>query len=474
MLRFQPVKSSYNGAFWIEQVLAQEPGAETTEVLEGQHRTDVLIIGGGFTGLWTAIELKKRNPGLDVTLIEANLCGTGASGRNGGHLMGWWERFANLTEAFGVEEAKWIATAAMQTVDEIGAFCDENAIDAHYRKRGRLHVATAERHIGIWRHWLDQIEQAGCHGIFQPLDPAEVAERCKSDRFLAGIFEPVSATIQPALLARGLRRVAIERGVRVYEQTPALAIEKGSPITVRTPKGIVQADRIGLAIYAWAASIPSLRRSILPAANEAIATAPDPERAGKIGGLGGEAITDERFLLDYLHSTEEGRIVLGRATGTIAPAGRIPAWFTSERKQADAAAGGLRFLFPQLANLPITHKWGGPIDRTWNSLPLGGELDEVPGVRYFTGYSGLGVGPSLLGGRILASSLLECDDDYQRSSLNRGVTARYPHEPRRFFGQTMLRLAMTERERAEEDNRPMRFPYAQVRAVTNAVKGKRD
>jgi glycine/D-amino acid oxidase-like deaminating enzyme len=474
MLRLQSVKSSNTGAFWIEQALSREVDAEDAEPFEGQLRTDVLIVGGGFTGLWTAIELKKRNPNLDVTLIEAKLCGTGASGRNGGHLMGWWERFHYLTEAFGVDEARWIATAAMQTVDEIGAFCAENDIDAGYRKHGRLHVATAERHIDIWQPWLDQIEQAGMHGIFEPLDPAEVAERCKSSRFLAGIFEPVSATVQPALLARGLRRVAIERGVRIFEQTPALSIERGSPITVRTPRGIIQAERVGLAIYAWAASIPSLRRSIQPAANEAIATAPDPERAGKIGGRGGEAITDERFLLNYLHATEEGRVVLGRATGTIAPGGTIPAWFTSKRKQADAATGGFRFLFPHLADLPITHRWGGPIDRTWNSLPLGGELEEVPGVRYFAGYSGLGVGPSLLGGRILASSLLECDDDYERSSLNQGVTLRYPREPRRYIGQTMLRLAMTERERAEEEDRAMRFPYAQVRTLTNTAKGKHD
>jgi glycine/D-amino acid oxidase-like deaminating enzyme len=474
MLRFQPVKSSNAGAFWIEQALQHEPDAERAEPFEGQLRTDVLIIGGGFTGLWTAIELKKRQPGLDITLIEAALCGTGASGRNGGHLMGWWERFHNLTEAFGVDEAIWIANQAMRTVDDIGAFCAEHDIDAHYRMRGRLHVATAERHVGIWQHWLDEIERAGQHGIFEPIDPAEVAERCKSDRFLAGIFEPVSATIQPALLARGLRRVAIEQGVKIFERTPALSLERGSPITVRTPGGIVQAERVGLAIYAWAASIPSLRRSIQPAANEAIATAPDPERAGTIGGLGGEAITDERFLLDYLHATHEGRVVLGRATGTAAAAGRIPAWFTSERKQADAAIGGFRYLFPHLSDLPITHRWGGPIDRTWDSLPLGGELEEAPGVHYFAGYSGLGVGPSLLGGRILASSLLDADDDYERSSLNQGVRQRYPREPRRFFGQTMLRLAMTERERAEEEDRPMRFPYGQARAISNAVKGKRD
>jgi glycine/D-amino acid oxidase-like deaminating enzyme len=179
-------------------------------------------------------------------------------------------------------------------------------------------------------------------------------------------------------------------------------------------------------------------------------------------------------MVHYLHATEEGRVVLGRATGTIAPAGHIPAWFTSERKPAEAAAGGFRFLFPQLADLPIPHNWGGPIDRTWNSLPIGGDLVEVPGVRYFAGYSGLGVGPSLLGGRILASSLLDSDDDYQRSSLNQGVAARYPREPRRYFGQTMLRLAMTERERAEEDDRPMRFPYAQARALGKALKARRD
>ncbi len=471
-LRFQPVKSSYEGAFWIEQAFAREPEAEAVTPLEGQLRTDLLIIGGGFTGLWTAIELKKRDPNLDVTLIEAKLCGTGASGRNGGHLMGWWERFHHLSELYGLDDARWIANAAMNTVDEIGAFCAEHGIDCGYRRRGRLHVATAERHIGQWQPWLDEMERAGVEGIFEPLTPEEVADRCKSNRFLAGIFEPISATIQPAYLARGLRRVAIEMGVKIYEQTPALSMEAGSPILVRTPKGIIQADRVGLAIYAWSASIPSLRRSILPAANEAIASAPDLERAGKIGGQGGEAITDERFMVHYLHATEEGRVVLGRATGFLAPAGRIPAWFTSERKQAEAAIGGFRFLFPQLADLPITHKWGGPIDRTWDSVPLGGPLAEVPGAHFFAGYSGLGVGPSLLGGRILASSLLESDDDYERCPLNSGVASRYPREPRRFIGSTMLRRAMYERERAEEDDRPMSFPYQQARSIAHRLKSR--
>ncbi|CAN5406773.1 FAD-dependent oxidoreductase [soil metagenome] len=470
MLRLQPVKSSYTGAFWIEQAFGREPLAETVEPLGGQLRSDVLIIGGGFTGLWTAIELKQRNPGLDVTLIEAKLCGTGASGRNGGHLMGWWERFHYLTEAFGDSEARWIANEAMRTIDDIGAFCVEHAVDINYRRNGRLHVATAERHVGNWQPWLDEMSRVGIEGIFEPLSPEEVADRCKSNRFLAGIFEPVSATIQPAYLARGLRRVAIELGVRIHEQTPAISIEKGSPITVRTPNGIVQADRVGLAIYAWAASIPSLRRSILPAANEVIATAPDLERAGKIGGKGGEAITDERFMVHYLHSTEEGRVVLGRATGVAAPAGRIPAWFTSERKQAEAAIGGFHYLFPQLVDLPITHKWGGPIDRTNNSLPVGGELVEVPGAFYFAGYSGLGVGPSLLGGRILASSLLEADDDYARTSLNQGVKERYAREPRRFFAATVLRKAMHERERAEEDDRPMAFPYGTAKSIKRTLK----
>src|SRR5712692_10806117 len=197
-------------SLWLEEAL---PGEEDAPPLEGDERADVCIVGGGFTGLWTALQLKEREPSLDVALVEADVCGAGASGRNGGFVLSWWAKFAALEELCGTEEALRLARASAAAVSEIGAFCAENEIDAHFRPDGWLWTATSTAQIGAWEPTLARTASLG-EGPFTRLEPEEVARRAASPMHLAGVFEASAATVHPARLARGLRRVAIERGVR--------------------------------------------------------------------------------------------------------------------------------------------------------------------------------------------------------------------------------------------------------------------
>ncbi len=183
--------------------------------VRGALRADVCIVGGGFTGLWTALEIKRIEPSLDVLVVEADVCGTGASGRNGGFAMTFWHHFVGLERACGAAEALRLARASDAAVAEIGEFCDQHGIGAHYRRAGWLWTATNEAQVGAWEGTIAAIERHG-EKPFERIGADEVAARSGSPTHIAGVFEPGSATVQPALLVRGhAARCAVARGAGV-------------------------------------------------------------------------------------------------------------------------------------------------------------------------------------------------------------------------------------------------------------------
>src|SRR5947199_1049617 len=173
-------------SLWLEEALGQAPDAPR---LEGDERADVCIVGGGFTGLWTALRLKELDPSIDVALVEADVCGGGASGRNGGFVLSWWAKFGTLKKVVGGEEAVRLARTSAEAVDDIGAFCAEHGIDAHYRRDGWLWAATSTAQLGAWEDTLTTIAVYG-EQPFQRLDPAEVARRAGERTHLGGVYEP--------------------------------------------------------------------------------------------------------------------------------------------------------------------------------------------------------------------------------------------------------------------------------------------
>jgi putative aminophosphonate oxidoreductase len=438
-------------SLWLEEAL---PGEEDTPRLEGDERADVCVVGGGYTGLWTALRLREHDPSLDVVLVESDVCGGGPSGRNGGFVLSWWAKFGKLEHLCGAEEALRLARASAEGVDAIGAFCAEHGIDAHFRRDGWLWAATSKAQVGSWDETLAQIER---HGVapFVRLEPEEVAKRAGSSEHVGGVFEPTAATVQPALLARGLRRVALERGVRIFEHSPMTRLQRSRPLRVDTAHGGVVADRVVLALNAWLAQVPELASSLFVIASDMVATEPIPERLAEIGFTNGVAVSDSRLLVNYYRTTIDGRIAFGQGGGTLARGSKIGAVFhgTAPRARADHVAKSFRALYPMLADVPTPISWTGPIDRTWTGIPFFGRLAGRPDIVYGGGYSGNGVGPAFLGGRALASLTLDLGDEWAHSARLLPPQGGVPPEPIRSLGGRLVKAAVARKERLEDRGR---------------------
>lgn len=435
--------------YWMGEALAAEPG-EPLRTLERGLQADFAIVGGGYVGLWTAIELSEAEPDARIVVLEADLCGSGASGRNGGFAFGWWPKIETLIDRAGEGEALRLAKAAAAAVDELGEFCRDEGIEAAFSQKGWLWTATSAAQIGAWRGATKACARLGV-APFEELGVEEVQRRTGSPVHLGGAFERDAATVQPARLARGLMRAARRRGIEVYERSPVLEIDRGAP-ALSTAAGIVRAHRVVLATNAWLASVPELRRAIVPLSSDVVATAPFPDALEASGWSGGEAVSDSRLMVHYLRTTDDGRVVLGRGGGGLGSCGRFPGGFDHHRRRARRVSASVRELVPASSRFPIVDSWGGAVDRSYDGLPFFGAL-KGNRILYGAGFSGNGVVPSLLGGRILRSLALGRQDEWSHSALAKGPPGRFPVEPVRTLGGTLVREAVRRKESLEDRGR---------------------
>jgi glycine/D-amino acid oxidase-like deaminating enzyme len=419
---------------WLEEALANE---EDAPVLEGSIRCDVCVIGGGFTGLWTALRLKEQERSLDVVLIEQDVCGSGASGRNGGFALTWWSKFPSLQKLLGPQEAVNLCRASEDAVNEIGAFCTEFGIDAQYRRRGWLWTATSSAQIGAWQQTIQEISAAGGGQPFVDLSDAEVMEKAGSPEHVAGVYEQICAAVQPAALARGLRRVAINRGVRVFERSKETAFAP----RVRTARGTVTADSVVVAIGAWLARN---NPAIAVISSDIIVT--EPLEAPPLED--GLCCSDSRLMVNY-YREHNGRFCFGKGGGAVAFAGRA-ATFEGASPRAKWVEESFRRLYPQLASARIDRSWTGPIDRTKSGIPF---FFRDGNVIYGAGYSAVGVSQTSIGGRILASLALRTEDEWANSPLVRRPLGAFPREPIRYVGGRVVRAGVARKEQAEDAGR---------------------
>jgi glycine/D-amino acid oxidase-like deaminating enzyme len=436
-----PLKRSY----WME---SSEAEAAVSSPLQGHHAVDVLIIGGGFVGLWTAMTIKQLEPDARVMLLEQDVCGGGASGRNGGFVMSWWPKIGTLRTFCDERQARFLGESAERAIYELGEFCAQHEIDAHFQQKGWLWTATSPQHIDTWNGTLAACERLGVQP-FERLSAEEVARRTGSAIHLAGVFERSNATVQPALLARGMRRVALASGVEIHERSGVIGIEPGRPARVTTAHGEVEACNVVLATNAWAAQLPELAQLMVPVNSSIVVTEAVPARLAGAGWSGGEAITDSQLMVDYYRTTRDGRIAFGKGTGAIAFGSRIGPVFSEDPASLLLTEADLRRTYPAFVDVGLTHGWSGPIDRTYDSLPVFGCLGGQPNIHYGVGWSGNGVGPSRLGGRILASLALGRNDEWSRCPLVERRCRRFPPEPFRYLGGSMVRNAVIRKERAE-------------------------
>lgn len=439
-----PVRRS----LWLDQALAGETGEIRT--LRGDIACDVCIVGGGFTGLWAAIGIKTLKPETDVVVLEADICGGGASGRNGGFVLTWAAKFATLAKLFGAADARRIVELGEASVGQMQDFCAENGIDAHFRRDGWLWTASNDAQMGSWLSTTEALEKAGL-SIFQEVGRADMQARTGSARQIGGVFAPNAATIHPARLVRGLRKAAIDRGVRIFEQSPMLRLDRGGTTEVVTRHGVVRAERVGLALNAWSGLIPELNRMMLVVGSDIVATEPCPDLLERLNLNSGVAISDSRLFTNYYRNTLDGRMVFGKGGGSFAFGNDSNgSLFAGPSRFEQQVTKTLEWFYPEFAAVAKTKSWTGPIDRTMTGLPVFGRLAGAGNVFYAFGYSGNGVGPTHLGGRILASISLGLDDDYARLPLVGYDPERFPPEPFRYVGARMVRSALARREAAED------------------------
>ena len=441
-------------SWWLREALAAEPG-EPGPPLAEDTSADVVILGGGYTGLWTAVHLKALDPGVDVVLLEQDICGGGPSGRNGGFVNSFWNDLDALAEDFGDEPALRSCRLGEESVDAIGAFCDEHAIDAWFRKDGDINAAASDAQVGAWADLILTADRLGVGDHFQVLDREELRARVDSPTFRSGVFTPFGATVQPATLARGIRRVAMEMGVRIHEGSPVTRFGTGTPSRAETPGGTVTAGAAVIAVNAWASHWKRFRRAITVRGSYIVLTAPAPERLKAIGWTDGTGVSDYRAALHYLRTTPDGRIAFG--IGGMQPnlARTIGPRFAYDEHALRVAAQDLHRMFPSFRDVPIEAGWGGPIDVAALHLPFFGTL-ETGTVHYGMGYTGNGVGPSHLGGRILAHRALGRFDEALELPFVDMEPRRFPPEPIRSPGALIANHAIRRKDdfedRGEEAN----------------------
>jgi glycine/D-amino acid oxidase-like deaminating enzyme len=458
--------------YWLEEAGDVSPLPE----LRGERSADVVVIGGGYTGMWTAWQVKKLEPNARVVLLEGDVCGFGPSGRNGGFCNSMWFSLANMRGRWGDAGALAVARAARDAIDGVEAFCRDEGVDAWFRRGGYLQVSTAPAHDAVWDESLTACRDLG-EDFVRPLSAAEVAERCASPAFRAGAFYRDAATVQPARLAFGLRERLLAAGVDIHEHSPvqrlAGAASDIDPITggsmsdARGGGGVVAHTeggdvRAGAAVIAigGAAKAPRapLRDALTITSSHIVLTEPVPDLLEEVGWTGGECITDGRALIDYFRTTPDGRIAFGWGGGRIEMGARLRGRAELDAAVVAAAAARLREYFPGLAGRRITHAWGGPVDVSPTHVPMIVPLSRVAtgsgaGVFAAAGYTGNGVGPSHMVGRALASLVLDRSDEHSRLPFVDPSPRRVPPEPFHWLGGETIRRALTSKENAELSNR---------------------
>ena len=421
--------------WWLEEA----PPDPEAEPLAGDAEADVAIVGAGYTGLWTALELKRRDPALRVTVLEAEHVGYGPSGRNGGFLETYWCALPRLRSRLGDEAALVLARASEGAIPAVEALGE----DVWLRRGGLLEVSTTFAQDAAVEDAIRVAAELGAPERALPVEPGI------SPVFRRGVRFPDAATVQPARLVRALRRAALGAGAVLHERSRVTSIRPGEVVTGR---GRLRAPEVVVAANAWMSGWRPASRALTPFGSYVVLTEPVPELLAEIGWTGGEAIADGRMFLHYFRTTEDGRVLMGSASGPIGRSGRIDSRFFDDAPTVARAEQGLRRLLPGLAAARVERAWGGPVDVSSDQLPFFGTVAGTR-IHYGAGYSGNGVGPSWLGGQILASLVLGSDDEWARLPLAGRVPPRLPPEPVRQLGGALVRRAILSVEAADEAGR---------------------
>ncbi|MCX2730032.1 FAD-dependent oxidoreductase [Saccharopolyspora sp. NFXS83] len=428
-------------AFWPDRT----PGLPRA-ALPGSESADLVVVGAGLTGLWTAVLAKQREPDLDVLVLEAGRAGSGGSARSGGFLS------ESLTHGLAHGAQLWpaeigaLAELGRRNLREIGEFVESEGIDADLRWCGKTAVATEPHQVGELRDEADLYREHGFSAVFQ--GAGGVRADLRSDSFRAGLRLPdAGGLVDPAKLVGGLVAAAERLGVRVHERSPVGSLRShGGGLRLRCRQGTVRAGRAVLATNAFPALLRGLRRRVLPIWDYVLVTEPLSEAAwASLGWHDRQGVTDSHNLFHYFRPTPDGRILWGGGAAEYYFGGRTAPALAARPEPHRRLATTFFATFPQLAGTRFSHRWGGPIDATTRSTPVFGTA-LAGRVAYAAGFTGLGVAASRFGGQVALDLLAGEPTDRTRSALVRTRPLPYPPEPLRW---PLVRFTHRALERAD-------------------------
>lgn len=423
----------YRGySFWLEH-----SGDDLTPrpALEGSIDVDVAILGAGFTGLWTAYHLLSKQPGLKVAVVEAEIAGFGASGRNGGWCFsGFPVSPSKLAKKYGVEQARAVSLAMYDSVDNVGDVCAAEGIDAHYAKGGELEIARADYEVATLHEMYEEYRAIGLEDHYRVFDAAETEQRIRVAKATGSFWNKEGAVIQPARLARGLARAVERRGGTIYEQTRVTDYSTGPNPRLVTAKGDVRAKAIVLAGEAYLAGLPKLRRQILPLTSHIVVTEPlTDDQWAQIGWRERDVIGGFGWHGGYLNHTGDGRIAFGAYRTQYPYNSNITDAIDRSEAIFEHARQATRAWFPMLKDVRFTHSWGGVFGVPRDHMPVM-TYDKTTGIATGRGYTGEGVATANLSGRVLADLITESDTDLTRLPMTSHASKSWEPEPFRWLG----------------------------------------
>lgn len=463
--RDQRSRPAYAGAsFWMETV---EDDLTPRPALAGDLVVDVAILGGGYSGLWTAYYLLRDNPGLEVAILERDVCGFGASGRNGGWCSSRYPLYPETLERrYGAEPARRTLLAMFDAVEEIGRVCEREGIDAHYRNTGILSVARGAGQLPAIRSAHAAYARLGLADRNLLIGADEARERIKVTKLAGALYTPVSASVHPARLARGLARAVERLGGIIHEQTAVTGVVTGPKPALETANGRVRARKaVVTAGEAYLPQLAGFRRARLPMSSMIVLTAPlTPAQWDEIGWANGESLGSQAHTVDYLTKTLDGRILYGSRGAPYHWGSRL-----DEDRDRAAIAGMQQAVvnwFPSLAGVAFTHAWGGylGVSRDWSP---GVTFDPDTGLGDLGGYTGRGVSTSNLSGRLLAGLITGRETGLEALPLAQHRPPAWEPEPFRWLGVRYVQDAFRRIDEAAEAGRRPPLDTALARQLSD-------
>jgi glycine/D-amino acid oxidase-like deaminating enzyme len=420
-------------SFWLRQYGPYSPNPP----LEGQASVDVAIIGGGYTGLATALNLRLDEPTMKVAVLESHHVGYGASGRNGGFNMTLFGLEPAVTKAlFGQQRTVEAHRYMERAVDYVRELVGRHRMQSDYEHPGFLRVATTPGFARRIQHDMELLTHMGITGL-EWWERDRVRREVDSPLFLGAWWEPRCGLLDPAKHARELKRVAIELGALIYEETPVESVERKDGFRLQTPRGELRAARIVFATNAYSHFFPELRRKQVPAFTHMVITEPlAQDRLAPIGWKNRQGLEDARNFVHYFRLTADNRLAMGGSDVSIS-FGRRMDLDANERIFADLERDIVR-LFPSLRGVAIVDRWGGPVSVPMDMAPAIGFVGDRRAI-FSLGCVGHGVSMTHLNGRTIADLLLERDSDLTRTWFVGRRTIPWPPEPLRFAASHAIR-----------------------------------